>query len=316
MYEMSSSKPFAGDRIASGSECCGAEYTSATEALGLQVFCPHPLLSDIVEDIWDWDLPDGSAAQSMTVQLAPSAYGVLVMQYRAPLSADWTFGSEKVMRVCQRHVAVKMRTGIVTVRPVGPIGAVIIRVKPEASERISQLPFSEFRDQKIELCHIFRRSALMQIERDLAQAPDAEARVALVEEFLLRHMRPARPPSLLAQAASSLRFDPSISVSDLASHLDISVRHLSRGFKAAFGVGPKQFARLVRVEKAVAARREGCGWSDIAQSCGFADQAHLIHDFQAIIGTAPEEIFHPPGMKTLRPPNSSRGRLFFNLFVD
>jgi AraC-like DNA-binding protein len=316
MYEMSSSKPFAGDGTASGSRFCGGDYTSTTKTLGLQVFCPHPLLSDIVEDIWDWDLPDGAIAQSMTVQLPPSAYAVLLMQYRAPLSADWTFGTDKIMRACERHVAIKMQTGIVTVRPVGPVGAVIVRVKPEASERISQSPLSEFRDQKIELSHLFRKGALIKIEQDLARAPDAEARVAFVEEFLLRYMRPSRPPSLLAQAASSLRFDPSISVSDLATHLDISVRHLSRGFKAAFGVGPKQFARLVRVEKAVAARRDGCCWSDIAQSCGFADQAHLIHDFQAIVGVAPEEIFRPPGMKTVRPPTSSRGRSFFNLFVD
>src|SRR3954447_11681404 len=115
MYEMSSSNPFAGDGTASGAQFCEAESTGATETLGLQVFCPHPLLSDIVEDIWDWDLPDGAVAQSMTVQLPPSAYAVLVMQYRAPLSADWTFGTEKVMRACQRHVTVKMQTGIVTV---------------------------------------------------------------------------------------------------------------------------------------------------------------------------------------------------------
>jgi transcriptional regulator GlxA family with amidase domain len=73
--------------------------------------------------------------------------------------------------------------------------------------------------------------------------------------------------------------------------LEVSERHLSRRFKALFGTGPKQFARLVRVEKAVDARRGGFHWTDVAHACGFSDQAHLIHDFHAITGAAPEDMF-------------------------
>jgi AraC-like DNA-binding protein len=77
----------------------------------------------------------------------------------------------------------------------------------------------------------------------------------------------------------------------LASLLDISERHLSRGFRATYGTSPKQYARLARIEKVIAARKSGLGWTDVAYACGFTDQAHLIHDFGTIVGGTPVEFF-------------------------
>ncbi|WP_398469451.1 helix-turn-helix domain-containing protein [Tardiphaga sp.] len=284
-------------------------------ATGLKVFHPHPLLADLVEDVWDLDIPDGNVARRLIIRMPPSAYAFLSLQYRVPIVSDWTFGIDDILQSTQRHVAVKMQTGIITARPVGPLGAVIIRIKPEASERVIRAPLSHFLDQKVDLHEILSKQALAQIEGDLAEAPHAEARFALVEDLLFREIRPLSPRTPLMQAAARLRFDPALSIRQLAMELDISVRHLSRGFKAAFGTGPKQFARLARVEKAVAARRDGHRWCDIAHACGFADQAHLIHDFRAIIGAAPEEIFRPPLFRTWRAEGKMRIRPFFNLFV-
>jgi AraC-like DNA-binding protein len=73
--------------------------------------------------------------------------------------------------------------------------------------------------------------------------------------------------------------------------LDISERHLSRGFHATFGISPKQYARLARIEKVIAARKSGLGWANVAYACGFTDQAHLIHDFGTIVGGTPAEFF-------------------------
>jgi AraC-like DNA-binding protein len=152
-------------------------------------------------------------------------------------------------------------------------------------------PMREFMDTKIHLHDLFNRHALARIEEALAKAQDGTARIKLVEDFLSGHARPRSANALLAHAASRLRSDPSLQISRLASQLDISERHLSRGFKTTFGSGPKYFARLVRVEKAVEARRSGSNWSDIAYDFGFADQAHLVRDFNAITGAPPEEMF-------------------------
>jgi AraC-like DNA-binding protein len=263
----------------------------AIGALGLRRFRPHPVLSDLVEDIWDWDLPDFAAATNLSLRMPPSPNPMLVFQYRVPLKSDWDFGSANYQHPSWRHVAVKMQSGIVTIRPVGPIGTIIVRLRPEAAGSIMFAPMQQFMDTKIHLHDLFNTQSLSRIEEALTKAQGSTARIKLVEDFLSRHARPRSPNPLLAHAASRLRSDPSLQIQRLASQLDISERHLSRGFKTTFGSGPKHFARLVRVEKAVEARRSGSNWSDIAYGFGFADQAHLVRDFNAITGAPPEEMF-------------------------
>src|SRR5258706_10944518 len=52
-----------------------------------------------------------------------------------------------------------------------------------------------------------------------------------------------------------------------------------------------RYARLARIEKVIAARKNGLGWADVAYACGFTGQAHLIHDFGTIVGGTPAEFF-------------------------
>ena len=44
----------------------------------------------------------------------------------------------------------------------------------------------------------------------------------------------------------------------------------------------------------MAERTHGSAWADIACGCGFADQAHMINDFNAVLGTSPERALLPP----------------------
>jgi transcriptional regulator GlxA family with amidase domain len=97
---------------------------------------------------------------------------------------------------------------------------------------------------------------------------------------------------VFSHASSWLRRNPGLRIRKLASLLDISERHLSRGFRATYGTSPKHYARLARIEKAIAARKRGLDWADVAYACGFTDQAHLIHDFGTIVGGTPAEFFN------------------------
>jgi AraC-like DNA-binding protein len=90
-------------------------------------------------------------------------------------------------------------------------------------------------------------------------------------------------------------------ITQLASDLNMSQRHFLRGFKTAYGIGPKHFARLLRIEQEVEARLRGAGWTEIAHDSGFSDEAHLSHDFNAVMGMAPEDVFRAQcaGRKTI-----------------
>jgi AraC-like DNA-binding protein len=75
----------------------------------------------------------------------------------------------------------------------------------------------------------------------------------------------------------------------VAERLGVTARHLRRAFKENIGIGPKEFARTVRLQRAVraAAATRSNDWAQIAADAGYYDQAHLIADFRELVGFTP-----------------------------
>jgi AraC-like DNA-binding protein len=208
-----------------------------------------------------------------------------------------------------------VRTGVATLRASGPLGVLIVRLKPEAAARLMGERMQDFADEKIELGNLFKASDLSLLEEMLMEAPDSAARFARIQSFLLRNLHTRQPDPVVCRAAQSLRRNPALRVRRLAAQLDVSERHLSRSFRAMFGASPKQFARVARIEKILAMRQGGSAWADIAYACGFADQAHMINDFGAIVGEPPQQLFRTTaddtGCEGNTPIGQSAGPNFF-----
>jgi AraC-like DNA-binding protein len=250
----------------------------------------HPLLAEIVEQIADWDVPDGDVARAITPKFLPRTTPYLIAQYRVPMRSDRHFGSSGYRHRQYGHVVTALETGVVTVRPNGPLGVLIVRLKPETAARLVGDRMQEFVNEKIELGDLFNAGEVSLLEEMLMEASDSATRFACIESFLLRNLRRCQPDSVVCRAAQCLRSNPSLRVRRLAAQLDVGERHLSRSFRAMFGASPKQFARVARIEKVLAMRQAGSAWADIAYACGFADQAHMIKDFNAIVGETPQQL--------------------------
>ena len=262
---------------------------SPVVASAFKIFRP-PSLSGIADAIWDLDIPDARAAMALTIKHAPGTSLFLIAQYRAP-SSDRQSGSVGGSHGKHQFCAVQLQTGVVTACPDGPLGFIVICLKPEAAVRLTGVPLQSFADTKIDLHSLFHPAEVSLLGEMLCEAQSSRERVAIAESFLLRLRHQLRPPSVACRAAARLRSNPSLPMLQLAAQLDISQRHLSRSFQATFGTSPKQFVRLARIETALAAYRNGQAWADIAYACGFSDQTHLIRDFKAIIGQPPEDFF-------------------------
>lgn len=78
-----------------------------------------------------------------------------------------------------------------------------------------------------------------------------------------------------------------MSVEALSLREGYSARHLGRLLHDYLGMGPKQFARLLRVNAAVRLLGSGQPLTYLAQESGFYDQAHFIRDFSRICGVTP-----------------------------
>lgn len=81
-----------------------------------------------------------------------------------------------------------------------------------------------------------------------------------------------------------------VRISELAARLGLSVRQFERRFKRSAGLSPKQYARARRFRAAAVVLAEGqaVNWADRAAEMGFADQAHLTHEFSSLSGRSPK----------------------------
>jgi methylphosphotriester-DNA--protein-cysteine methyltransferase len=76
-------------------------------------------------------------------------------------------------------------------------------------------------------------------------------------------------------------------VETVADELGVSTRHLRRAFVDSVGIAPKEFARGVRLQRAITASARSNDWSSIARDAGYYDQAHLLGDFRDLPGLTP-----------------------------
>jgi AraC-like DNA-binding protein len=114
---------------------------------------------------------------------------------------------------------------------------------------------------------------------------------AAVEDFL-RARLPAPDP--LAEAAAAvverIRDEPGITrVGALAERAGLGVRRLQRLFAEYVGVGPKWVIRRYRLHEVGERLASGVeiDWVRLAGELGYADQAHFVRDFTAMVGEPP-----------------------------
>jgi AraC-like DNA-binding protein len=266
-----------------------------------------PMIASFVEEICDWDVPDSDLARTLAIKVLPSSNPTLVLQYRESMRSSRRFLDTDNPHRRYHSIITKQDTGVCTIRPSGPLGAILVRFRPEASALFFAHPLEYFSDVKVDLDDVFDSHEVALLEEVVAEAPTSSERVAAVAQFLYAHMYQREPDPVICRAAACLRKTPSTRVHRLAADLDLSERQLLRRFRSAFGVTPKQFARCSRIEKVLRERTRGSAWADIACGCGFSDQAHMIKDFNIVVGASPERALLPASAEQGFMPGRSNG---------
>ncbi|MGN0072082.1 MAG: helix-turn-helix domain-containing protein [Atopobiaceae bacterium] len=79
-------------------------------------------------------------------------------------------------------------------------------------------------------------------------------------------------------------------ISSVAAAAGVSPHYLRKAFAEVHGFSPKLYARFVRFQRAmelVSGTKDQEGTPEIALSCGYADQSHLVHEFNEFAGMTP-----------------------------
>lgn len=80
-----------------------------------------------------------------------------------------------------------------------------------------------------------------------------------------------------------------VKIHEIAKIVGLSTRQFGRRFAKSAGLTPKQFARARRIRAAAVSlvKEHEMNWANRAAATGFADQAHLSHEFSTLTGRTP-----------------------------
>ncbi|GHO48504.1 helix-turn-helix domain-containing protein [Ktedonospora formicarum] len=162
--------------------------------------------------------------------------------------------------------------------------------KPGGARPFLPMPATELTNQAVDLSHVFGPAAL-ELRECLLRVQTNTERIQILERFLLGRIaweqtRPSAVTFALASFQTELKGRP---ISEVTARLGVSHKRFISLFEEAVGLTPKVFCRLLRFQEALqrTPKRPPVQWTDLALSCGYFDQAHFIHDFQAFTGMSP-----------------------------
>ena len=172
-----------------------------------------------------------------------------------------------------------------------------VRFRPGAAIDLLGVSARELRDGGAPASEVWGPSGRT-LDARLAEARGAGEALRILEEDLSARAAVARSPDArIARAVRALQSRDAggapVPVPRLSAMVGVGERQLERLFDERVGYGPKVFARVERLLRSVRAiderRARGLplAWADVAATCGYADQAHLVREFRALAGVTP-----------------------------
>lgn len=255
------------------------------ERLTLNRYPPGPDLEGLIDRFWvvSWRLPDGMVhiQQVLThpcANLSVSPADLMDDERPGPLEAT--------LNGVARQLTSR--------RLVGGGWALAAMTTPGGLGAFVKQPAAEFTDRVVPLGPALGLDGDVLIA-GLTAIDNEPERVALLTAWLSEVVAAADPERVrsareVADVAQLAETDRSVRrLDDLAAASGIGARTLQRMFTEHAGVSPTWVLRRYRLMDAAEAVRDGrpVVWAQVAADLGYSDQAHLVRDFRAAVGTTP-----------------------------
>lgn len=239
---------------------------------------PDPALGDFIEHYWlvRWEL----GGETQTRETLPHPNVQLIFERGAGAGEDEAHG-----RIAGVH------SGRFTRHLTGSGHVFGVKFRAGAFPAFSGQPVSGLRDRVCRVGEVLPFS-VEALAAGFARGTAIDALVEMANRLLLDR-RPVATSQLklAAELVDAARTSPDIlTVRALAGVAGMNVRSLERLFASHVGIGPKWVIRRYRLQELVERANGGAplDWAQTAAELGYADQAHLITDFRAAVGTTPE----------------------------
>jgi AraC-like DNA-binding protein len=249
---------------------------------------PQPPLADFVDQLW---LSEGAAPTHQMERLLPDTTVELVINLHQDRIYLYDPADQRPCGTAPGCIVSGPRTKYFVIDTRDQVATMGVHFRPGGAFPFFRVPPSELADQSVALDALWGPAAAELRERLLASAtPEGKFRV--LEACLLQQLaKPLERHPAVGFGIQELR--GSQSVACVVDRVGLSQRRFIQLFGEQVGLTPKLFGRVSRFQRVVqTVHRAGeVDWADLALDCGYYDQAHFIHDFQAFSGITPTTYF-------------------------
>lgn len=172
----------------------------------------------------------------------------------------------------------------------GDVEMIVAVFFPHTIGMFIDTPPSAFYNQEISGADIKNRALDETAEKIMANSSGYDC-ISIIEKWLLTKINPSLNLKRIGSSVGQIMHCPSLHIGSLADAACLSKKQYGRIFKEQVGMNPKEYARIVRFQKALWLLQ--CGkrnFAHIAAECGYADQSHLIREFRTMSGYTPKSI--------------------------
>jgi AraC-like DNA-binding protein len=134
---------------------------------------------------------------------------------------------------------------------------------------------------------------VLSLRERLLNTPDTARRFEIVEQWLIARLSPRSSvhPAVRWAVDRIAASGGKVSVASLATQTGYTRKHLAGLFVSQVGLTPKALCRVHRFRGALSLLDGSTQvpWAQLADQCGYYDQAHLGNEFRAFTGFTPSE---------------------------
>lgn len=248
-----------------------------------KIIPPSPALKPYIR--YYWILQDDSVAPVSERTLPTGCIQMVFHRGKQLLSL-------KEKKLQPQYFICGQEMGYTDVQSTGDIDMIVVVFQPYTAKVFFQTPISLFHGGKIATEDVEDKE-LAVLSTKIADTENNDTCIRLIEQFLYRRLvdLPEHNVKRLSSVIHQINTQPQADIAQLADTACLSSKQFSRIFVEYVGASPKEFIRIVRLHRALFMMQQHpqIGFAQIAYSCGFSDQSHMIKEFKLFSGYTPAE---------------------------
>ena len=154
------------------------------------------------------------------------------------------------------------------------------------------MPVTLLRDRNVAIEDI-ANPALRDLAHRVEDSENHDTCIELIENYFYKCLMYGTTYHLprLAEVIHLINNSSQTNIKTLADIACLSEKQFSRIFTENIGTTPKDFMRIVRLQRtlSVLQRNPGIGFAQLSYECGYTDQSHMIKEFKLFSGFTPKE---------------------------